>query len=126
MFLAATAALEVQMLVRVCVCVCVTLVTTVLKLEALKFLDCRTSEGLLKDFWRISEGLSKDFQRTYKSQPPGLRDLLETDVTNNQINTTNTFNAWAQEAIGWKVLFIVGDFLYLLDKKHSNLWSMVE
>ena len=54
-FLAATAALEVQMLVRVSVCPCVTLATTVLT-KALNFkvfrlnVFCRTSEGLLKDF----------------------------------------------------------------------------
>ena len=46
---------------------------------------CRTSEGLLKDFWRISEGLLKDFQRTYKSQPTGLRDLLDQNCTESLI-----------------------------------------
>ena len=57
LFLAATAALEVQMLVCVCVCVCVTLATTVLNF-------CRTSAGLLQDFSRFFEGLQgllKDF-----------------------------------------------------------------
>ena len=83
-FLAATAALEVQMLVCVSVCLSVTLATTVLKLKTVF-----SSEGLLKDFWRTSGGLLKDFWRTldfrlyglqnlivYKSQPPGLPDLF--------------------------------------------------
>ena len=39
LFLAATAALEVQMLVCVFVCVCVALATMVLKLKTLKFID---------------------------------------------------------------------------------------
>ena len=50
LFLAATAALEVQMLVCLSVGLSVTLATTVLKLKTLKFLDFRTSEGPLKDF----------------------------------------------------------------------------
>ena len=49
-FLAATAALEVQMSVCVCVCVSVTLATAVLHFW-------RTSEELLKDFQRTSKGL---------------------------------------------------------------------
>ena len=66
------AALEVQM--SVCMYVCDTCYncTTILK-----FLDWKTSAGLLQDFWRTSEGLLKDFWRTYKSQPPGLRDLFD-------------------------------------------------
>ena len=46
---------------------------------------CRTSAGLLKDFWRTSEGFLKDFQRTYKSQPTGLRDLLDQNCTESLI-----------------------------------------
>ena len=56
-FLAATAALEVQMLVYVFVCVSITLVTTVLDFQ-------RTFRGLPKDFQRTFKGLPKDFQRT--------------------------------------------------------------
>ena len=72
-FLAATAALEAQMFVRMSV----TLATTVL------------------DFWRTSKGLLKDFQRTpkdlqnllvYKSQPPGHRDLFKDSSNNDDKN----------------------------------------
>ena len=69
-FLAATAALEVQMLVCLSVCLCVRH-------------TCYNCTGLLKDFQRTSKGLPKDFGLyglqnlvVYKSQPPGLRDLL--------------------------------------------------
>ena len=44
---------------------------------------CHNCIGLLKDFWRTTEGLLKDFWLyglqnllVYKSQPPGLQDLL--------------------------------------------------
>ena len=60
-FFAATAALEVQMLVCLCVCLSVTLATTVLD-----FL--RTSEGLPKDFGLY--GLQNLL--IFKSQPLGF------------------------------------------------------
>ena len=69
LFLAATAALEVQMLVCLCVCVSVTLATAVQDfwrtpknskgLQRTPKDFWRTSEGLLKDFWRTSEGLQR-------------------------------------------------------------------
>ena len=55
-FLAATAALEVQMFVRMYVC------HTHYNCTAAEF--CRTSAGLLKDFCRTPEGILKEFQRT--------------------------------------------------------------
>ena len=61
-FLAATAALEVQMLVCVCVCVCVCH-------------TCYNCTGLLQDFWRTSEGLLKDFWGTSEGLY-GLQNLL--------------------------------------------------
>ena len=57
LFLAATAALEVQMLVCVCVHLSVTLATAVQDF-------CRTFAGVLKYLQRTSKGLPKDFQRT--------------------------------------------------------------
>ena len=79
-FLAATAALEVQMLV--CLCVCVSHLLQLYWTSEGLLKDFReTSKGSLKDLWRTSKGLPKDFrlyslQNLYKSQPPGLRDLF--------------------------------------------------
>ena len=74
-FLAAIAALEVQM----SVCLSVTLATTALDFQR-TFKDIQRS---LKDFQRTLKGLPKDFGLyglqnllVYKSQPPGLQDLF--------------------------------------------------
>ena len=65
LFLAATAALEVQMLV--CLCVCASHMLQLHWTSAGLLKDfwglLRTSDGLLKDFWRTSKGLLKDFWR---------------------------------------------------------------
>ena len=64
-FLAATAALEVQMLVCVSVRHTCYNCTKALNFKVFRLKDFyRTSKGLLKDFWRTSEGLLENFWRT--------------------------------------------------------------
>ena len=76
-FLAATAALEVQMLV--CVFVCVShLLQQYWTFAGLLQDFCRTSQELLKVFWRTSgtsQGLLKDFWRTFEGL---LKDFWRT------------------------------------------------
>ena len=101
--------------------------TKALNFQVFRLKDfCRTSEGLLKDFCRISAGLRQDFWRTserllkdfwwildctlyglqndYKSQPPGLRDLLFIYFT-----TTN------------KRVYLMKDDFYRTEISHFNL-----
>ena len=87
-FLAATAALEVQKLVCVSVCVSVTLATTVLK----EF--WRTSKGLLTDFQRTSWGLLKEFR---------LWTLWSTKFTSFQVAAPRSSRLVIQTIIDWKL-----------------------
>ena len=124
--MAATAALEVQMLV------CVSLRHTCYSCtKALKDF-WRTSEGLLRDFWRTSEGLVKDFWGTsegllkegllkdflrtfnfrfyglpnllvYKLQPPGLPDLFSVDYSypnsiKSLAHSASSFSFWVEHS----------------------------
>ena len=56
------------------------------------------TEGLLKDFWRTFKGLRNLYfmvYKIYKSQPPGLRDLLIFKVRISDLSSVD---------INWRML----------------------